>query len=88
VSALSRLTEAVLKETSTFGVRFRPELRRVLVRDEEVRQTSFGSVRVKTGYDPSGAVMKRHIEFEDVRKIADETGMAYRSLLEALKKEL
>jgi pyridinium-3,5-bisthiocarboxylic acid mononucleotide nickel chelatase len=88
VSALPRLTEAVLKETSTFGVRFRPEFRRVLARDEEACQTSFGSVRVKTGYDPSGAVIKRHIEFEDVRRIADEKGMAYRSLLEALKKEL
>lgn len=87
-TTLPHLTEAVLKETSTFGVRFRPEFRRVLARDEEVCQTSFGSVRVKTGYDPSGTAIKRHIEFEDVRRIADETGMAYRSLLEALKKEL
>jgi uncharacterized protein (TIGR00299 family) protein len=85
---LGTVVERILRETSTFGVRFRPEFRRVLARDEDVRETSLGPVRVKTGYGPAGAVMKRHIEFEDVRKIADETGMAYPILLETLKKEL
>jgi pyridinium-3,5-bisthiocarboxylic acid mononucleotide nickel chelatase len=87
-SVLGDLVERVLRETSTFGVRFRQEFRRVLARDEEARHTSFGTVRVKTGYDSAGTAIKSHVEFDDVRRIADETGMAYRKLLEALKKEL
>jgi uncharacterized protein (TIGR00299 family) protein len=87
-AVLGSLAEKVLDETSTFGVRFRPEFRRVLPRDEEARRTSFGVVRVKTGYNQSGAAIKSHVEFEDVKRIADETGMPYRKLLEALKKEL
>jgi pyridinium-3,5-bisthiocarboxylic acid mononucleotide nickel chelatase len=88
LSALRLLTEKILSETSTFGVRFRPEFRRVLARKEEQRQTTFGPVRVKTGYNSSGEVLKTHIEFDDVVKIADERGLSYRELLDALKKEL
>ncbi len=53
-----------------------------------MRQTSFGPVKVKKGYDRSGRLVKTHIEFEEVRRIADELGLPYRSLLDALKKEL
>jgi uncharacterized protein (TIGR00299 family) protein len=86
--SLGRLTDMVLKETTTFGVRFRPEFRCVLARTEEVRETSFGPVTVKTGFDKSGNRLKAHVEFEEVKRIADDRGMAYRTLLDALKKEL
>jgi len=86
--ALGNLTDMVLKETTTFGVRFRPEYRCVLKRTEEVRETSFGPVTVKTGFDGSGNRLKAHVEFEEVKRIADERGMAYLTLLDALKKEL
>jgi pyridinium-3,5-bisthiocarboxylic acid mononucleotide nickel chelatase len=86
--SLGPLTDMVLKETTTFGVRFRPEYRRVLKRTEEVRETSFGPVTVKTGFDDAGNRLKAHVEFEEVKRIADERGMAYRALLDALKKEL
>jgi pyridinium-3,5-bisthiocarboxylic acid mononucleotide nickel chelatase len=87
-SALGILTEKILTETSTFGVRFRPEFRRILTRKEQTRQTSFGPVRVKTAYNSSGGALKTHIEFDDVVKLADELGLSYRELIEALKKEL
>jgi hypothetical protein len=87
-SVLGSLAEMVLRETTTFGVRFRPEFRRTLDRREEVRQTTFGPVTVKIGYDRSGNPLKTHIEFEEVKKIADERGLPYRSLLETLKKDL
>ena len=80
--------ESVLKETTTFGLRLRKELRRVLQRKERVCDTSFGPVKVKEGYDQKGALIKKHIEFEDVKKIADEQGVPYRVVLESLKKEL
>ncbi len=87
-SALVRLADKVFSETSTFGLRLRPEFRSVLTRREEVLTTSFGPVKVKKGYDRSGKAVKNHIEYEDVKRIADEKGMAYRALLDALKKEL
>jgi uncharacterized protein (DUF111 family) len=85
---LEDVVESVLKETTTFGLRLRRELRRVLNREEIVRETSLGTVRVKQGYDQHGSLIKTHIEFEDVRKIADEKRLPYRVILESLKKEL
>jgi uncharacterized protein (TIGR00299 family) protein len=87
-SRLPALTEAVFQETSTFGLRLRSEFRTILARSEEVRRTSFGPVKVKIGYDRSGRPVKTHIEFEEVKRIADEQGLPYRALLDALKKEL
>ena len=87
-SRVDALTDAVFQETSTFGLRLRPEFRTILARSEEVAHTSFGPVKVKIGYDRSGRLVKTHIEFEEVKRIADERGLPYRGLLDALKKEL
>jgi pyridinium-3,5-bisthiocarboxylic acid mononucleotide nickel chelatase len=87
-ATLEQVIDTLLKETSTFGMRLRKEARRVLKRKEVLRKTSLGTVRVKEGYDAHGALLKRHIEFEDVRKIGDEKRMAYRQVLELLEKEL
>jgi len=78
----------VLRETTTFGLRMRRDLRSVLRREETVVETSFGRVRVKRGYDRAGTLVKSHIEFEDVKRIADERNLPYRGVLESLKKEL
>jgi uncharacterized protein (DUF111 family) len=78
----------IFKETTTFGLRMRPEFRSVLAREEQVCATSFGPVRVKQAYGADGTLIKSHIEYEDVRRIADEKGLPYRRLLDALKKEL
>lgn len=85
---LETAIESILKETTTFGLRLRRESRRVLVRKETLRETSLGNVRIKSGYDEGGSLLKTHIEFEDVRKIADEKGLPFRAVLESLKKEL
>ena len=87
-ACLETVIDSVLKETTTFGLRLRRESRRVLQRKETLRDTSFGPVKVKEGYDRSGALIKTHIEFEDVKKIADAKGLSYRLILESLKKEL
>ncbi|MGD0230493.1 MAG: nickel pincer cofactor biosynthesis protein LarC [Syntrophorhabdales bacterium] len=88
LSRVEALTEAVFRETSTFGIRLRSEFRAVLARREEEQQTSFGPVKIKKGYDRSGRLLKTHVEFEEVKRIADELKLPYRALLELLKKEL
>jgi pyridinium-3,5-bisthiocarboxylic acid mononucleotide nickel chelatase len=84
---LSNLLVILFKETTTFGVRMRKEQRRTLKRENKVLQTSYGPLSVKYGYDEKGTLVKTHIEFEDVKRIADERDLPYRVLLEALKKE-
>jgi hypothetical protein len=87
-SGLVKLSDMVFNETSTFGMRLRSEFRTVLTRTEELMETSFGPVKVKKGYSRDGKRVKTHVEYEEVKKIADERQMPYRVLLEALKKEL
>jgi uncharacterized protein (TIGR00299 family) protein len=85
---LQHLVDLIFAETTTFGMRLRREERRVLQRVEKVLQSPYGPVRMKYGFDDNGNLMKTHIEFEDVKKIADEQGIPYATLLNTLKKEL
>jgi uncharacterized protein (DUF111 family) len=88
IEKLQKLIDSVFEETTTFGVRMQKFQRRVLRREEKIIDTSFGPVRIKDGYDREGQLIKTHIEFDDVKKIADEKGLPYRSALEIIKREL
>ncbi len=88
IGALQKLIDAVLNETTTFGIRMHKFQRRVLRREEKTADTSFGPVRIKSGYDREGHLVKIHIEFDDVKKIADEKGLTYQSALELIKRDL
>jgi len=88
IESLQGLIDAVLSETTTFGVRMQKFQRRVLRREEKIIDTHYGPVRIKTGYDREGHLIKTHIEFDDVKRIADEGGLAYRSAFEMIKGEL
>ncbi len=85
---LQCITEMLFAETTTFGLRLRSEHRNILKRDEKLVQTSYGAVRVKYGYDSNGNLLKTHIEFEDVKKIAEEKDLPYRSVLKLLESEI
>jgi pyridinium-3,5-bisthiocarboxylic acid mononucleotide nickel chelatase len=85
---LQHLIHLVFRETTTFGMRLRREERRVLQRKERIAETTYGPVRAKDGFDNQGALLKTHIEFEDVRKIAEERNLPYRTVLERLRKEV
>ena len=85
---LERIIAMIFQETTTFGMRLKKEGRRVLKREEKSIETSYGPVRVKNGYDAKGTCIKTHIEFEDIRTIADEKGLPYRMVLEAIKTEI
>lgn len=88
IESLQGLIDAVLSETTTFGVRMQKFQRRVLRREENIIDTSYGPVRIKAGYDREGHLIKTHIEFDDVKRIADENGLAYRSAQEIIRREL
>ncbi len=87
-SILPTIVDMILSETTTFGMRLRKEQRRILRREETVMETSYGPVRIKNGYDHKGKLIKTHIEFDDVKKMAEAKNIPYRVLLEMLKREV
>ncbi|OPX99970.1 MAG: hypothetical protein A4E60_02553 [Syntrophorhabdus sp. PtaB.Bin047] len=88
MDVFERIVDMVFAETTTFGMRFHRHMRRVLRREEGTIETSFGPVRIKKGFDPSGRLIKTHIEFDDIRSIADTKNIPYREALELVRKEI
>ncbi len=86
-SRFDTIVETIFAETTTFGLRWRTSSRRILRREETTITTSLGPVRVKKGFDRSGGLIKTHIEFDDVKKIADEKNIPYREALKQIRKE-
>jgi uncharacterized protein (TIGR00299 family) protein len=81
------LVEAILRETTTFGLRRSYYRKTALERGTVAVATSLGEVRVKTAY-LDGRAIKSKAEYEDLRRIADERGMSVIAVADALRKEL
>jgi uncharacterized protein (TIGR00299 family) protein len=77
----------LLFETSTIGVRLSSSDRIVLRRESEVVKTLLGDVRAKIVELPDGTIERRP-EFDDVRAIAQATGLPARTVLRRLEAEL
>lgn len=69
-----RIAELTLRHTTTLGVRIREVERLMLARESRAVATRFGSVRVKRGLC-GGEAVKEMPEYDDVRRIARETGL-------------
>jgi uncharacterized protein (DUF111 family) len=65
-----RLMDIMLSETSTFGVRYWPVERKVLIRELVTGKVRKGSITFKVGRDSEGKIVKASPEFEDVKKLA------------------
>ncbi len=77
-----RLSELLLKHTSTLGVRRNLCTRMTMFRSSETVETKYGPVRVKTSV--RGDVSKSKPEYEDIARIAQETGRSYREIVKEL----
>jgi len=71
----------VLRDTSTLGVRMQEVQRLVLSRRMEVVQTSYGPIRMKVADLGSGKA-KAAPEYQDCKRIAEQTGRPVREILE------
>jgi len=73
-SDLERISEVIIKETGTLGVRYQQWGRYVLQRDIVIIKVAFGErkfdVRVKVARDRSGKLLGIKPEFDDVESIA------------------
>jgi uncharacterized protein (DUF111 family) len=70
------LSEMLLLETTTLGVRYYEAKRRVLERSIETVQTEFGAVRVKVAYD-SGRRLHFQPEYDDCARLARQHGVPF-----------
>ncbi len=81
--SIDEFAELILRHTSTFGVRYRVEERKVLPREVIEVETEYGVGNVKVGRLPDGTV-KLHPEYDSAVKLADETGDFFQEVYEAL----
>ena len=75
--------EAILRETSAIGLRFRREWRMTLPRDFDTVETPWGEVRVKVVETADGLV--RTPEYEDCRRVAEREGIPIRAVYSAIR---
>jgi pyridinium-3,5-bisthiocarboxylic acid mononucleotide nickel chelatase len=73
------MTEILLKETSSFGVRFFPVGRKVLDRKVTTVKTSWGPVKIKIGI-LDGDVVQVSPEYEDCKKISIKRKVSIRTI--------
>lgn len=78
---VEKLARIIFTETTAIGLRSYPVSRQILERRIEERETCFGTVRFKV------SAYGEKPEFDDCRRIARETGLALRSVLQAVQKE-
>ena len=81
------LTEVVLRETTTFGVRCHAVERSKLARDFIEVRTRWGTVRAKRGY-MDGEPIKAVPEYEDCKRIAEEHGVPFREVYQEAMRAL
>ena len=65
---LNALSEIILRETTTTGVRYHLTRRKKLKRESVLKKTPFGNLRVKKIFTKDG--VRLHPEYEDLKKIA------------------
>ena len=79
----ARIAELMLRRTTTLGVRMNEVERLMLAREVRAVETRFGNVRVTLG----GAVIKEMPEYDDVRRIARETGLSMSAVRAAVAED-
>ncbi len=70
-----RMTEIVLSESTSSGVRYRRERRFKLKRWIEEVETSLGPVKVKFKADTKNKIFGAHPEYEDIKAISQKSGL-------------
>ena len=71
-------SNTLFSETSTLGIRRRPQQRWVLPRQIKTVQTPYGAINLKVAYHPqTQAVLNAHPEYEDCATLARRCGVSW-----------
>lgn len=81
------LSEIILKETTTLGVRIQDVSRLMLERETEVLETSLGPVAVKKA-SIKGMPVKWKPEYEDCKKLAEKHGYSLHDVCKIVESEI
>ncbi len=84
---IEKISEFIFENTSTLGVRYYPVERNILKREIKKVKTKFGEVSVKVVTTPSGR-KRFSLEYEDLKKISNKTGIPANILEKELFKEI
>lgn len=74
------VAEAILRETTSLGVRMERMERRTLARETRTVKTAYGTVRIKVGTD-GDRIVTIQPEYEDVRRLASRSGVPVKDVL-------
>lgn len=81
---LSKLSEIIFKETTTFGLRIYEGARQTLERKVKKIETKFGVIKIKIGY-LNGNAITLSPEYEDCKLVAEKCGRPLKDIYEAVK---
>src|SRR4029077_17959106 len=88
-SKSERLAELLMEETGTLGVREMPVSRHISRTSTGIMELEAGGkkfqVRVKRAISTSGHTQGGKVEYEDLRRISNETGLSMRELQQIVK---
>ena len=84
-----KLINLIFKETGSLGIRIAPNIHRGLAKREFIKKTfeikdKEYEVTFKIGY-VNGEIISKRPEYEDLKKIAEETGLSLREIKELIK---
>ena len=82
-----KMSEILLKQTTTLGVRYQTVSRLMLDRDTETVFTSLGKVAVKQAWF-QGKLLKWKPEYEDCKLLADKNSLSLREVYEIVESEI
>ena len=87
---MEKMVNLIFDETGTLGVRVYPCKRFILYREIQpyilnINGKTF-KIKVKIAKDPTGKIIQTKPEFEDLKKIASETGKSLREIVKTVKK--
>ena len=78
-----KILNAIFKHTTTLGIRQNISKRYALNRHIETIKTQYGEVRVK--YSEGYGVTRKKLEYEDLARIARETGKSIQELTDEIE---
>jgi uncharacterized protein (DUF111 family) len=88
---VAQMAQLVMAETGSLGVRYYPCERFVLARETVSIKAPVGEgdteVRVKIARDGDGRVVQLKPEYEDARRLAEESGLPLREVMRRIQTE-
>jgi pyridinium-3,5-bisthiocarboxylic acid mononucleotide nickel chelatase len=79
IADIDKITDVIFRETTTIGIRYSIEQRKTLQREFQPVQTVYGPIMMKVSL-LAGRPVNYAPEFEDCRRLAEQTGVALKEI--------